>query len=142
MFCHQCQLFWESVISLVQVSGPIRSCEDVRWTRYETVLHRSMRELKHSSDHRCPICRAILYTPTRYEHDSLLANDDEPLDIVLDIDPNKGPHPVLSVTFFAANSAEKVARVPKRILAAVGGLITDGERNQAVRRDLSKIPFR
>lgn len=76
-----------------------------------------------------PICRAILFTPTTWEKESLLAHDYDPLDIVLDIDPGEGPHPVLSASFWDAGTfgVSTAARIPKRMLAACAGLISDRE---------------
>lgn len=86
-----------------------------------------MRELKHSSDSGCSICRAILFTPTRYERDGILADDNESLDILLELDPNNGPHPVLYAAFYVAHGVDRVARIPKRMIASCADVITDGE---------------
>ncbi|KAF2691693.1 HET-domain-containing protein [Lentithecium fluviatile CBS 122367] len=93
-----------------------------------------MRELKSSSDLRCPLCRAILSTPIHYEKDTLLADDDEPLGIVLDIDPSKGPRPVLSVTFYAVANAQRVARIPRRMVAACESLLEDDDLASTLER--------
>lgn len=127
MFCSQCQLFWQTSISISQILPPLTSCEDVQWARHETILHRSVSELKRASSHGCPICRAILHSPASYERSTLLANEDNPLNIVLEIDPNRGPHPVISISFRASNGDAKM-RIPKRMIAACAGLLNDGER--------------
>jgi hypothetical protein len=87
-----------------------------------------MRELKQTSDLRCPICRATLFTPTVHEKDSILKNDDEKLSIVLEIDPGDGPHPVLWASFDEATEGDQAptARIPRRILGVCGGLLTEG----------------
>jgi hypothetical protein len=89
-----------------------------------------MRELKQASESRCPICRAILFTPTQYERDALLSDDDEPLNIVLEIDAREGTHPTLTAAFLAPakEGATPATRVPKRMIAAFGGILDDGER--------------
>ena len=125
MFCDTCQTFWKEAFSHAQIPQLITKCEDIKWSKHEKVLHHNLRELKHASDTGCPICRAILFTPTEYETADLLADQDEAINIVLDIDPSRGPHPVLSASFMEVGDG-KVARIPKRMLAACGGLLTDG----------------
>ncbi|KZM26127.1 hypothetical protein ST47_g2721 [Ascochyta rabiei] len=99
MFCNKCQLFWSGALAQAQVPELITTCGDVQWSKYEVVLHSNLRELKLASASRCILCRIVHHTPTVYEHNQLLQDDTELLDVVLDIDPTKGPHPVLSVTF-------------------------------------------
>lgn len=70
------------------------------------------------------MCRIIWSTPTKFEHQAVLLDRTEPLNIVLDIDPSKGPHPVLSVTFQEVSSG--AIRVPKRMVAACGGILQNG----------------
>ena len=130
MFCDKCQLFWQEAISKADVPATVTSCEDVHWQRFEMVLHRSMRELKRASELRCPICRAILHEPTKWEHENLLANEDEAIDIVLDLNPNQGPHPMLSASFCEKLEKNIPARIPKRTLAVCAGLLADGEQIQ------------
>ena len=125
MFCNQCQLFWEAFGVASRALPAVESHEDIQWARHETVLHRSLSELKHSSDLGCPICRAILHSPTSYEHDALLADENELLDVILEIDAS--PHPVLSASFCEPNT-QGIARIPKRMVAAYAGLLDDGER--------------
>lgn len=124
MFCTRCQHFWSEAIARTNLPGYIVSCEDVRWAKHETVLHPNLRDLKLGSDSRCILCRIILSTPTELEHQRLLQDDNEPLRIVLEIDASKGSHPVLSVTFQEISS--NAARIPKRTVAAYGGLLENG----------------
>jgi hypothetical protein len=124
MFCAKCQRFWSEAVARAQVPGLIASCEDIRWSSYEANLHSNLRELKLASDSRCILCRIIYHTPTEFEHERLLRDDYEPLHIVLNIDPSKGPHPVLSVTFREISG--NGTRIPKRMVAACGGLLNDG----------------
>lgn len=125
MFCAKCRRFWSETIARAQIPDIITTCKDVQWSSYETVLHSSLRELKFTSDSHCILCRIIYHTPTEYEHGRLLQKPYEPIDVVLEIDPTKGPHPVLSVTFQEALSGS--VRVAKRMVAACGGLLDDSE---------------
>lgn len=125
MFCSRCQQFWNEAIAKAEIPDYITRCEDVLWAEYEIVLHSTLRELKLASDLGCILCRIIFNTPTGFEHGQLLSNDTEALSILLDIDPTKGPHPVLSVTFREA-SGDGI-RIPKRMVAACGGLLRNGK---------------
>jgi hypothetical protein len=124
MFCAKCQHFWNEAIARAEISGRITKCEDIHWTTYEAILHHNLRELKLASDLRCILCRIIYNTPTEFEYKHIFNGDGEPIDIVLDVDPSKGPHPVLSVTFREAFSDG--VRIPKRVVAACGGLFDEG----------------
>jgi hypothetical protein len=57
----------------------------------------------------------------------LLNDQDEPIDIALVLDPNNGPHPVLSVEFREGNGIANSIRIAKRMIASCSGLLTDGE---------------
>lgn len=124
MFCTKCQHFWGEAIAHAELPDRITRCEDILWSSYETVLHSNLRELKLGSNLRCILCRIIFNTPTELEAKHLSREDTEPLDIVLDIDPTKGPHPVLSVIFREASS--DAVRIPKRMVAACSGLLNKG----------------
>jgi hypothetical protein len=128
MFCDQCQLFWKEAIAKAKISELIQTCEDVHWAAYELVLHRSVRALKRASELRCRICRIAFSTPTSYEHNTLLVDQDEAIDIVLSIDPEKGPHPALLVEFREA--AGGGIRILKRMVAICNGLLHDGAFNK------------
>lgn len=125
MFCDICQLFWHEALSKAEILPSVESCTDVHWKYHESVLHDNIRSLKRASDLRCRLCRIIHSTPTDYEHETQLKDQDEPLEIVLSIDPNKGPHPVLSVEFREPN--DKQIRIPKRWVASCSGLLRDGQ---------------
>jgi hypothetical protein len=125
MFCEQCQRFWQEAISKAEVPQSISRCEDVKWTYHETVLHRDVLELKHTSDLRCRLCRIIHSTPTDYEHETLLKDVDEPVDVVLSLDPNKGPHPVLSVEFCGPEAHG--IKISKRLVASCSGILNERE---------------
>ncbi|ORY15302.1 heterokaryon incompatibility protein-domain-containing protein [Clohesyomyces aquaticus] len=128
MFCIRCQAFWQDVISNAKIPGVISSRAAIGWPHYEVVLHRSLGELKSSSEQGCPICRAIWYSPTTYERDALLSDDDEKLDVMLCLDPAQGPHPVLSSWILEFNgNGEQTVRLPKRMIAGYGGLLEDEE---------------
>jgi hypothetical protein len=126
MFCTKCQLFWQSCISTANIPATLITCKDIRWTRYETVLHCSVAQLSQASRLGCPICRAILSTPTIYERETLLADVDEHLDIILELDPDRGPHPAILATFREAN--QESVRLPKRMIAGCAGLLQDGKK--------------
>ncbi|KAF9697948.1 hypothetical protein EKO04_004491 [Ascochyta lentis] len=134
MFCIKCQQFWNDAVTQAQIPDLITTCEDVCWSKYEVVLHGNLRELKQASAARCILCRIVYHTPSVYEHEHSLRDDTEPLDIVLDIDPTKGPHPVLSVTF--RDTLGGSIRVPKRMIAACGGLLNDENTVAALRRSI------
>ncbi|KAF1850201.1 HET-domain-containing protein [Cucurbitaria berberidis CBS 394.84] len=123
MFCNQCQAFWHETFSKAKIPQAIHSCEDVHWEYHETTLHNSIRDLKQASDLRCRLCRIIYFTPTDHEHETLLKDVDEPLSIVLTIDPSKGPHPVLSAEF--REKSGDGARISKRMVASCSGLLSD-----------------
>jgi len=129
MFCERCQHFWNEAIAKAQFPNVIEDSADIHWNPQETTLHRSIRDLKNVSDHRCRLCRVIYSTPTQHEHQTLLKDHDEAIDVVLDISTNNGPHPVLSVEFREAN--EKGTRIHKRMIASCSGLMTDGEQLSA-----------
>jgi hypothetical protein len=128
MFCDKCQEFWKAAISKVEVAETISSSTDIHWQHYEVALHSSMRELKSSSDLGCIICRVIFASPTKWELEGLLANDEEQVNIVLEIEPSQGP-PVLAATFFepSIDDKEPEIRLPKRMLASGAALLTDGK---------------
>jgi hypothetical protein len=127
MFCKQCQIFWAETIAKADIPKIIESCQDVRWSPHTSTLHRSIRQLKQSSELRCRLCRIICSSPTAWEHESLLNDQDEPIDIALVLDPNNGPHPVLSVEFREGNGIANSIRIAKRMIASCSGLLTDGE---------------
>jgi hypothetical protein len=124
MFCDQCQLFWKEAIAKAKIPEVIKTCEDVRWVAYELVLHRSVRALKRASELGCRTCRIAFSIPTSYEHDILLHDQDEPIDVMLSIDPDKGPHPSLLVEFREATGGG--IRILKRMVAICNGLLCDG----------------
>lgn len=93
------------------------------------MLHRTVGSLKHASDLRCRLCRIIYHTPTEYEHSTLLHDEDEPLEIVLHIDPSKGTYPVLSVEFCDVEA--NVTKIPRRTVASCSGLLNDGKLVQS-----------
>ncbi|KAF1949893.1 HET-domain-containing protein [Byssothecium circinans] len=127
MFCRKCQQFFKAVASTSKIPETIESPKDVQWTHYETVLHNSIRELKESSDARCPVCRAIENAPTIHERQGVFSNVDEPLDIVLYLEADKGPYPMLRVAYWDTNKVEKIARLPKQMIAACAGLVKSEE---------------
>lgn len=127
MFCKQCQGFWAEAIAKADIPKIVESCQDVRWSPHTATLHHSVRQLKQSSELRCRLCRIICSTPTKWEHESLLKNQDEPIDVVLVLDPNNGPHPVLSVEFREGNGIGGGVRVARRMVASCSGLLTDGK---------------
>jgi hypothetical protein len=57
----------------------------------------------------------------------LLKDRDEPIDVVLILDPNNGPHPVLSVEFRERNGVANGISIAKRMVASCSGLLTDGK---------------
>ncbi|KAF2825337.1 HET-domain-containing protein [Ophiobolus disseminans] len=116
MFCDRCQHFWKEAIKKAQIADVIKNSEDVHWATHETILHRTIGDLKRASGHRCRLCRVIYSTPTQYEHETLLKDHDEAIDVILDINPNNGPHPVLSVQFRAANGGN--VKISKRMVAS------------------------
>jgi hypothetical protein len=142
MFCRRCQTFWKEAVPASQVPISLTSSKDIGWQRYETVLHHTIRDLKHSSDLGCAICRAILFAPTDYERDSLLADEEEALDIVLLLDPNNGPHPVLCATFYEAGGTDRFTRIPKRMIASCADIITDGTCSFLVSLPIVNTVFR
>lgn len=125
LFCTKCQHFWSEAISQAKIPHRVTRCEDIYWLNHEVVLHASLHELKLASDSRCILCCIIFNTPTKFEHERLFRDRDEPLKIVLDIDPSKGPYPVLSVALLEA-SGDGI-RIPQRILTACGGLLENCE---------------
>ncbi|KAH7074194.1 heterokaryon incompatibility protein-domain-containing protein [Paraphoma chrysanthemicola] len=125
MFCDRCQTFWDEAIAKAVVPNAITSCEDIRWAAHEVVLHRSIGALKRSSDAPCRLCRIIFSTPTSYEHSTILQNHDESIDVVLKIDPNKGPHPVLSAGFRKGNSNDML--IMARMVGSCSGLLKDDD---------------
>ncbi|KAF2643257.1 HET-domain-containing protein [Massarina eburnea CBS 473.64] len=127
MFCQKCQQFWKAIASTSKIPEAIESCKDIEWTRYETVLHHSIRELEQSSNARCPICRAIQNSPTIYERQAVFSAHDELLDIVLYLETDRGPQPMLCVAFWEAGKVEKVARLPKQMIAACSGPVKDDD---------------
>ncbi|PSN72576.1 HET-domain-containing protein, partial [Corynespora cassiicola Philippines] len=139
MFCIKCQAFWQEAISKAQFSAHPSSAEDVRWSRHETILHRSMRELKDASESHCRVCRAILFSPTRFEKPSLLSDDDELLHIVLELEQRNGPYPVFSASFLSPNVSDgsTTIRIPKRIIATSAGFLTDNGLASTLDRSMS-----
>lgn len=127
MFCSQCQVFWQDVSSKAGIPQIVTSYEDITWKQHETILHHKIRDLKGASDMRCRICRIIYHTPTEYEHESLLKDIDEQLDVVLYFETSKGKYPVVSVEFREPSGA---IRISKRTVASCSGLLTDGESFQ------------
>lgn len=125
MFCTKCQQFWNEAIKRAEVPERITKCEDVRWSSFSLILHSSLRDLKVASDLRCILCRIIYHTPSELEHEHFLRDHDECLDVLLDIDPDRGPHPILSVTY-REPSGDRV-RVPRRTIAVCGGVISNGK---------------
>ena len=88
-----------------------------------------MRELKHSSELQCRICRCILFTPTAWEEESLLADDHKPIDVILDLDPSQGGQPALWASFTEKGDGGGEGKVilPRRLISAFGGFLTDSE---------------
>ncbi|KAJ4293210.1 hypothetical protein N0V90_008492 [Kalmusia sp. IMI 367209] len=91
-----------------------------------------MRELRASSDKKCPICRSIISSPTQWELRDSLADDEEALEILLEIDAKNSLFPTLFVTF---NDANKV-RLPRRMLAACEGYLKDEKLGATLDRAL------
>ena len=124
MFCTQCSSFWAEVASLIEVYKEnfekTWSDEEVRWPHYATVLYQNLRKLKESSDRRCPICRAIYFSPTKQERSSL---PDE-CQIILEISSEDEINPILYARFVAKDGT---SLLPRQILAMYSGLIKDGE---------------
>jgi hypothetical protein len=127
MFCKRCQDFWAEAIAIAHVPKIIESCQNVRWLPHTSTLHHSIRQLRQSFELRCRLCRIISTTPTTWEYESLLKDQDEPIDIILVLDPNNGPHPVLSVEFREGNGIARGIRIAKRMVASCSGLLTEGE---------------
>ena len=123
MFCHQCKAFWKEAVSKTEAPDVLQSCEDVHWQYHEKVIHQNVRALKRESDHGCHICRIVYATPTSHERQTLLKDHNEPLSIVLILDPSKGPHPILLAEFREAPS--DAVRIPRRIVACCSGLLED-----------------
>lgn len=119
MLCSQCKAFCKDAAAHPEFLDS--SGANVRWGRHSAVLHDSLSQLKAASDRRCPVCRAIYFTPTEYERPLL----PEKCAITFELDPQDGEHPVLSTTFRDENG--KVL-VPKRIVAIYHGLVTDGKQ--------------
>jgi hypothetical protein len=128
MFCKQCRIFWAEAIAKADIPKVIENCQDVRWLPHTSTLHHSIRQLGQSSKLRCRLCRIIYSSPTTWEHETLLKDQDEPIDVVLKLDPNNGPHPVLSVEFRKGNGITNGSRIAKRMIASCNGLLTDGEK--------------
>jgi hypothetical protein len=125
MFCDRCQIFWDESKAKARVPQVVETCEDIRWVAHEVILHRSIGALKRSSDLRCRLCRIIFSTPTTHEHATLLKDHQEAIDVVLSIDPNKGPHPVLLAEFREGNG--EGIRILGRMVASCSGLLADSE---------------
>lgn len=116
MLCTRCQSFCQSAAAQIQVLEK----GTVRWGAHSAVHHRGLAQLQAASDARCPICRAVYFTPTEYERPAL----PESCVVVLELDPQDGAHPVLSTTF--QDNAGGVL-VPKRIVAIYSGFVDDGK---------------
>ncbi len=125
MFCDQCQAFWQEALSKAQIPEVVNSCQDVRWEYCETILHPNVSSLKRASDLCCRLCRIIYSTPTEWEYIDYISDLEEPLNIVLIIDPSKGPHPVLLTEFKEVSG--NGARISKRMVASCSGLLNDGK---------------
>ncbi|KAF2714298.1 hypothetical protein K504DRAFT_528656 [Pleomassaria siparia CBS 279.74] len=97
----------------------------VQWSPYDTVLHRSVAQLTLASTLGFPTCRAILSTPTQSEKETLLADENEPLSIMIEIDTSRGPHPTILASFCEVD--ETTVRLPKRMIAGHAGLLDDDE---------------
>ncbi|KAH9876663.1 hypothetical protein J1614_003795 [Plenodomus biglobosus] len=116
MFCDKCSTFFKSVTSTAKVPETPKSCDNIQWNYHETVLHRTLHDLKRSADLRCQLCRIIYNTPSEWEYQALLKDLQERLDVVLYFDPTKGKYPTLSVEFREAGST--TCRISKQQLAA------------------------
>lgn len=129
MFCDKCEAFWKTVINNANIPANITSSSDIHWAPHETVLHTCMRELKHSSDLKCILCRCIFASPTEFELPELLRDENAKLNVVVEFDTDRRPKPVLSVTFIEPDEKglEDAVRIPKRMLAVCSGVLTDGE---------------
>jgi hypothetical protein len=139
MFCERCQDFWTIVISKADVPDVVESCKDIHWAAHETTLHRSIRELKRASELCCRLCRIIYSTPTAHEHETLLKYQDEPIDIVLNINTNNGPLPTLSAEFREIGNTG--VRIPKRMIASCSGLLNDGKSSVLLKKALQLMPL-
>ncbi|KAF1964875.1 hypothetical protein BU23DRAFT_561587 [Bimuria novae-zelandiae CBS 107.79] len=122
MFCNKCQAFLQSFFLASKTCNSADTNSSMTWAHHETVLHRSMRELRTSSDALCPICRSILATPTHWELRDLLSSSDEVINIVLEADAKHAAFPTLYISF----DAGKVGKLPRRMLAACEGYLEDG----------------
>lgn len=116
MLCAQCHSFCQEAAARIETDD----AGAVRWARHSAVLHDSLSQLKAASDRPCPICRAVYFTPTKYEKPLL----PEKCAVVFELDPQDGAHPVLSTTF---QDGTGNTLVPKRIVAVFSGLVEDGE---------------
>lgn len=132
MFCSKCEAFFEAFLSASDIAKSINQSSDVIWAHHEEVLHHSVRELRTSSDQLCSICRSIFSSPTQWELEDLLSDEDKELDIVLEIDAKNAVFPTLFVTF----NMGKTSRLPRRMLASCDGFLKNGEYSQCQMRYL------
>lgn len=130
MFCDQCQAFWNEALSKAKIPPVVNACQDIHWEFHDKVIYHNTRELKRGSDLQCRICRIIYSLPTKYDWAGPLKDENDPLDIVLSIDPSRGPYPVITVEFREASG--KGTKLPKRSVASCTGLLDDGMRYKKV----------
>ena len=121
MFCDHCLSFWSAALAKACIPETIERPGDVVWATHETILHAKIRELRQASHSRCRICRIIYSSLTRHEHATLLQNYDEPLNVVLKLDPAQRPLPLLRVEFREA--AGDGVRIPKRVIASCHSIL-------------------
>jgi hypothetical protein len=130
MFCNACQDFWREAISKAVPRDVVKTSEDICWAAFSTILHSNMGELKRAAELGCQTCRIIYASPTVTEHETVLKDKDEDIDVVLRFESKVGPLPALWVDFEGAadfpRTGERKRLVVKRIIAAYDGLITDG----------------
>jgi hypothetical protein len=124
MFCTKCQQFWNEAIARANKLDQVATCQDVKWLHHEVILHNNLRELDTASDSNCAICRIIWHVSTEKETYLPFRRSVEPIHVTIDIDPTRGPHPVLSVTIHVPS--RNLTIVPKRTIAICGGLLNDG----------------
>lgn len=123
MFCSKCQHFWNAAVERAVVSDHGERTEDIRWSGFRCILYHKLRDLKLASDSRCILCRIVYHTPSELEHEHFLRDHDESLDVLLELDAGQGLYPTLFVTFCEPSGG--MARVPRRMIAVCGGLLSD-----------------
>jgi hypothetical protein len=124
MFCKACQNFWREATSKADPRDVVNTVEDIRWVAFSAILHRNMGELKRASKLGCRICRIIYALPSAEEHETILKDEGEEIDVVLRFESDAGPLPGLWVNFPGIANRERL--IVKRIVAACDGLIGDG----------------